>query len=152
MDKHEAKRRKAGGEAILEQLGDVPVAYGFACELPAVHGEPLHELDRVWYDRFEAVDREWFIVLNGMETGALIQSLGLNVPGGAAVIVCDETRLGTVTPLGVTWLTDPDTGDPLEDEGDVRYWDDQVIEALHTRLTEKGKELPDLQKIVSNQH
>lgn len=137
------------GEQLLEQIGDVPVAYGFACELPAAHGEPLRELQRIWYDRFEAVDRDWMVILNGEDTAVVLESLGLPVPAGAAVVVCDDTCLGTITPLGVKWVSDPDTGDDLAGETDVRYWDDQLLEALHTRLTEKGKDLPDLSDIVS---
>lgn len=149
MDTHEAQRRKAEGEQLLEQIGDVPVAYGFACDLPAAHGEPLREIERIWYDRFEAVDRDWVVILNGEDSSVVIGSLELPVPGGAAVIVCDDTCLGTITPLGVKWVADPDTGDDLEKETDIRYWDDQMIEALYIRLTEKGKDLPDLSEIVS---
>jgi len=152
MDKHEAKRKKREGDAILEALGDVPVAYGFTCELPAVHDEPLHELDRLWYDHFDAGDRNWMFILNGADDVREIESLGLLLDAGAAFIVCENALLGKVTPLGVTWFFDPDTGDHLEDEADVRYWDDLVIETLHGRLTEMGKELPDLQEIVSKEN
>lgn len=149
MDNHEAQRKKRDGDEILEALGDVPVAYGFGCELPAVHGEPLHELDGLWHDHFDARDRNWLVILNGDDEFREIESLGLLLEAGAGLIVCDDTVLSMVTPLGVTWFFDPDTGDPLEDEDDIRYWDDQLIETLHARLTEKGKDLPDVDEIIS---
>lgn len=153
MDKHEAQRKKREGDEILQALGDVPVAYGFTCELPAAHDEPLHELDRLWYDHFDARDRNWMFILNGDDDVREIESLGLLLEAGAGFVICDNTLLAKVTPLGVSWFFDPDTGDSLtadvDGDQEVRYWDDQVIEVLHDRLTEKGKDLPPLQEIVS---
>lgn len=149
MAKHEHARKVSTGDQLLEQLGDVPVAYGFACELPAVDGEPLSELDQLWHDRFEHADRDWLFILNGNADHREIESLDTALEGGTAFVVCDETPLARVTPLGVKWYFDPDTGQEVAGEKEVRYWDDQLIEALHSRLTEKGKELPPLQEIVT---
>lgn len=158
MDKHEAQRRKAEGAALLEQLGEVPVAYGLGCTLPAAHDEPLEELERIWYDLFETGDREWLVILNGESEGREIGSIGMTLEAGAAFVVCDGTKLAHLTPLHVSWFFDPDSGDRLEgdvdvdeDEADgeaIREWEDTLLEALHTRLTEKGKELPPLSEIV----
>lgn len=150
MKPEEAEAIKEGGERILEQLGHVPIAYGLTCELPAAHGEPLSELDRVWMDRFEAADRDWIVVLNGDFEHRRVDALGLVLEAGAAYVVCDETRLGKLTPFGGQWHFDPDTGEPLTDEKDRAYFEDLLIEAVHARLTEKGKDLPDLQEIVSD--
>lgn len=148
MDNHEAERLRQDGDQLLSHLGNIPVAYGFVCELPAAHGEPLSELDRLWYDHFQVGGRTWMFILNGDDEVREIESLNLLLEAGAAFLVCENSLLGKVTPLGVTWFYDPDTGDPLDAE-EIRYWDDQVIEVLHGRLTEKGKDLPDLQEIVS---
>lgn len=156
MDKHEAQRKKREGDQILEALGDVPVAYGFTCELPAAHGEPLHDLDRLWYDHFEVGGRTWCFILNGDDDIREIESIELLLEAGAAFVICDNSLLAKLTPPGVDWFFDPDTGDSLtadvDGDNDVRYWDDHLIETLHARLTEKGKDLPDLQEIVSNEN
>jgi len=152
MDKHEAQQKKREDDQILEALGDVPVAYGFTCELPAAHDEPLHELDRLWYDHFDAGDRNWMFILNGDDDVREIESLGLLLEAGAVFIICENTLLGKVTPLKLTWFFDPDTGDRLKNEVDVRYWDDLVIKTLHARLTEMGRDLPDLQETASKEN
>lgn len=148
MDEHEAQRRKEEGKQLLEALGDAPITYGFACMLPGVDGTPLSELDRLWYDRFQAVDREWLVVVNGRDQHERLDSLDTTLEGGTALVVTDGVVLATLTPVGVTWHRDPDSGgDP---GADVAYWDDHVLAALHNRLVERGKDLPDLSTLVSN--
>lgn len=154
MDEHEAQRTTEEGRELLDALGDVPITYGFACELPAAQDEPLSELDTIWHDRFEAVDRDWLVVLNGRDRHDTIDLAGVtyDLPGGAAVVICDDTVLARVTPVDVTWHLDPDTGEPVQEGRDVYYWDDQLLEALHTRLTENGKDLPSIEEIVREKH
>lgn len=153
MNPDEAQRKKEEGEQILEQLGDVPVVYAFACDLPAAHGEPLSELDRLWYDRWEHDHRDWMVILNGEERPRQIESLGQTLEGGAAYVVVDSTRLVKLTPVDAHWYFDADTGDRLtaDNQSDVTYWDEALTAALHHRLTTKGKDLPPLEEIFGGE-
>lgn len=149
MNPEEAERKKAEGEQILEQLGDIPVNYAFACELPAAHGEPLSDLDRLWYDRFEHDHRRWMVILNGDDRHRVIEALGETLEAGAAYVIVDDTRLVKLTPVDGRWYFDADTGDPLtaENQKDVSYWDRELTKALHARLVTKGKDLPPLEEL-----
>ena len=149
MTPEEAERKKAEGEQMLEQLGDIPVNYAFACELPAAHGEPLEDLDRVWYDRWSHDHRDWMVVLNGEDSHREIDALGEVLEAGAAYVVVDSTRLVKLTPVNGRWYFDADTGDRLtaDNQSDVSYWDDALTKALHHRLVTKGKDLPPLEEM-----
>lgn len=148
MDDHEAERKQAQGEQLLEALGDIPAVYAFACELPAAHGEPLSDLDRLWHDHYRALDRDWLVVLNGRSEHAHLESLNATLEGGAALVVADGVVLARLAPVGVDWIRDPDTGDAV---ADAAYWDDHLLESFHSRLVENGKDLPDLSTLVSKQ-
>jgi len=153
MNPEEAERKRQQGEQMLEQLGDIPVNYAFACELPAAHGEPIEDLDKVWYDRFEHDHRDWMVILNGDDRNREIDALGEVLEAGAAYIVCDSTRLVKLTPVHGRWYFDADTGDRLtgENESDVSYWDEALTAALHHRLVTKGKDLPPLEDMFDGE-
>jgi len=148
MTPEEAQQKLADGRRIFEQLGGVALSFALACQLPeTVDDLPIHELERIWWDQFEARHREWLIVLNGHDQPRPIKKLGgLTLDGGASVIVCDNKVLALLTPLGEQWFYDPDTEARMEQD-DVSYWRTELLEALYTRLTETGKDLPPLEEI-----
>ncbi|UTF56003.1 hypothetical protein [Natronosalvus rutilus] len=152
MGEQAAQRKAAEGEAIIDQLGGVPVTYALACELPGAHGEPLSSLERIWYDRFEEEGHDWVVILNGYDHVRQITSVDTALEGGAALIVCDNTVLCKLTPIGLLPFGDPETGETMvagEDGEAVVNWRWELLWALHARLTEKGKDLPPLHEIMS---
>lgn len=153
MDEQAAQQRADAGQSVIDDLGGVPVSYALACELPGAHGEPLSELERIWYDRFEEEGHDWVVILNGYDHVRRIKSLDFPLEGGAALVVCDSTLLCRLTPLGLLAYADPETGDPINhdvDDGEtLATWRWELLWALHARLTAKGKDLPPLHDIVS---
>ena len=148
MDSEHLQER---GEVLIDAIGGVPPSYAMACDLPGVHGDPLSELERVWMDRFEEEGYDWLVVLNGYDRDKRVEALDLIVEGGAAVVACDETLLVKLTPLGVLPYFNPDTGDQLsQDEEAFVDWRWEVLWALHARLTAKGKDLPPLYEMMSD--
>lgn len=153
MTRDEAERAQAFGESILEAIGSVPAGYAFACELPAAHGVPLRDLDQMWTDRWDANDRDWFVVLNGTDDPQEVGPLAMSISPGVAAVVADSRPLCLLTPIQVRWWIDPDTGDRLVDEApkEIEYWEDQLLQALHGRLVDKGKDLPPLGSMSGTQ-
>lgn len=150
MDEETAESLTARGEALVDVIGGVPPSYALACELPGAHGEPLSELETVWMDRFTEEDREWLVILNGYDRSKRIKALDLVLEGGAAVIACEGKLLFKLTPLGVLSYFNPETGDRLADDEDALIdWRWELLWAIHARLTAKGKDLPPLHEMMS---
>lgn len=152
MTNKNADQRVAEGRQILEQLGGVALTYAFGCELPGVVDDlPMGELERLWYDQFEAGHREWTVILNGHDHARPIKALnGLEIEGGAGLVVCDDAILCKLTPLGEQWFFDPDTEERFQHEAETSYFRTQLLEAMYERLTANGKELPPLEEIREN--
>lgn len=137
------------GAQFIEALGGLPASYALACTLPEAHDLPLADLGRVWYDRWEAEDREWLVVLNGCDHPARVDTLDVVLQAGTAYVVVDDTRLVLLTPERSHWQFDADTGDDLSDADDaeLEYWDVALVRALRERLTDLGKDLSYLENI-----
>lgn len=139
-------------QEVFEEIArQIPISYALACELPSIHDEALSDLDQIWYDRFETRDRDWLVVINAMEEDTVIEPLGVSDPleAGGVFIVCDDTVLVRLLPVGAHWYQDPDTGEEVSDEEIDAYWDDEIIHAVFNRLTENGKDLPNVSTYVS---
>lgn len=150
MDEQEAQAVLEEGESIIDDLGGVPVAYALACELPGVHGKPLSELETIWHDRFTEEGRDWVVILNGYDHARHIEAVDVSIQGGAALVICDETLLVMLTPIGVLPFGNPSTGGPLDDDEALADWRWELLWALHARLTGKGKDLPPLHVMMRN--
>lgn len=142
-DEDEERVDRLGNGFLDEFGGEIPTAYGLACELPAGHDKPLSSIDRLWYDCFDHRDRDWIFIVNGSDECQEIDSLGLLLEAGAVFVVCDTSLLAKLSPHRITWFVDADSGERLtrtdeSDKANIAYWSDELLRVLHARLTNLG--------------